>query len=266
MTRILQISDLHVMPDGVLFQGRVDTAAALNDMLAGITRLLPAIGPVERLVISGDLTETGCDAAYVRLNAVMAECPVPWLAIPGNHDRRDAMRGFAARAGWMPDHGPINWCEDLGTAALIGLDTLVEGHAHGALSDETLDWLRTTLRELRHHTVLVFMHHPPIKTGIAGMDAIGLERPERLEAVLREHDGPLQIACGHVHRMMVGHFAGRQVVISPGTSHAVGLDLRARGGLDFIPGHVGAILHVLEPEPQTLLISAEDFLNPIQFG
>lgn len=56
MTRILHISDLHIMPKGQLFHDTIDTATALKDMLSGLARLLPAIGPVERLVISGDLT------------------------------------------------------------------------------------------------------------------------------------------------------------------------------------------------------------------
>ncbi|TQE92861.1 MAG: phosphodiesterase, partial [Spiribacter salinus] len=73
MTRILQISDLHIMPEGQLFQDAIDTAAALRQMLSGLTGLLPAIGPVERLVISGDLTETGCKGAYDHLRDIMAE-------------------------------------------------------------------------------------------------------------------------------------------------------------------------------------------------
>ena len=75
MTRILQISDLHIMPEGRLFQDIIDTAAALRDMLSGLAGLLPVIGPVERQVISGELTETGCTRAYERLRALMADPP-----------------------------------------------------------------------------------------------------------------------------------------------------------------------------------------------
>jgi 3',5'-cyclic AMP phosphodiesterase CpdA len=259
MTRILQISDLHIMPDGQLFNGSIDTAAALRHMLAGLTGLLPVIGPVERLVISGDLTETGCRGAYDHLRAIMADAPLPWRAIPGNHDSREAMRAFAAQDDWMPDHGPINWRDDLEDVTLLGLDTLVEGATHGTLSDATLDWLEATLRDLRHRPVLIFMHHPPVDTGISAMDAIGLAPNPRVEGLLRDHDGPVQIACGHVHRMITGQFAGRPVTIAPGTSHAVGLDLRMDAGISFIPGHAGAILHDIGTACRTLLISYRDF-------
>lgn len=265
MTRVLQISDLHIMPEGQLFQGAIDTAAALQDMLSGLWGLLPAIGPVDRLVISGDLTETGCAKAYERLRAIMAEVPLSWCAIPGNHDSREAMRAFASTAPWMPDEGPINWREDLGDTTILGLDTLVEGAAHGALSDETLEWLRVTLVDLRHRPVLIFMHHPPFQTGILAMDAIGLKRHEQFETILFEHDGPVHIACGHVHRMMIGQVANRQVVIAPGTSHAVSLDLQSDAGFGFIPDHCGAILRDFAPEWRTFLISAGDFTIPTRF-
>jgi 3',5'-cyclic AMP phosphodiesterase CpdA len=78
-------------------------------MLAGLTGLLPVISPVEQLVISGDLTETGCKAAYDHLRAIMADAPLPWCAIPGNHDSREAMRAFATQYDGVPDDGPINW-------------------------------------------------------------------------------------------------------------------------------------------------------------
>ena len=266
MTRILQISDPHLMPDGALFQGRVDTAQALREMLSGLAGLLPAIGPVDRLVISGDLTETGCAEAYARFRAVMAECPLPWRVIPGNHDSRDGVRALAPDSPWMPAQGPINWRDDLADLTLVGIDTLVEGAAHGALGADTLDWVSATLTNLRDRRVLLFMHHPPCLTGIAGMDDIGLAGAAQVAEVIAAHDGPLQIASGHIHRMMIGRFAGRQVVIAPGTSHAVGLDLRGHAGLGFVTRHRGAMLHVFERDCQSILISPEDFVVPVPFS
>jgi hypothetical protein len=91
------------------------------------------------------------------------------------------------------------------------------------------------------------------------MDAIGLAPNPRFEGLLRDYDGPLQIACGHVHRTITGQFAGRPVTIAPGTSHAVGLDLGMDAGITFIPGHFGAVLHDIGATCRTLLISGEDF-------
>ena len=89
----------------------------------------------------------------------------------------------------------------------LGLDTLVEGTTHGSLSDATMEWLEDTQRDLRHRPVLIFMHHPPVRTGVSAMDAILLARNSRFKAALRKHDGQVQIAFGHVHRMMIGQVA-----------------------------------------------------------
>lgn len=266
MTKILQLSDPHIMPEGALFQDRVDTTEALRKMLSGLARLLPAIGPVDRLVISGDLTETGCAGAYARFRDIMAECPLPWRVIPGNHDSREGVRALVPDAQWMPRQGPINWREDLADLTLIGIDTLVEGAAHGALDAHSLDWLSATLTDLQGRQVLLFMHHPPCLTGITAMDDIGLTDRKQVAEVIAAFDGPLRIASGHIHRMMTGHFGGRQVVIAPGTSHAVGLDLRGQAGLGFIPGYCGAVLHVFERDCQSILISREDFADPVPFS
>lgn len=265
MTRILQISDPHILSESRLFQDTIDTAAALRDMLAWLSALLHRIAPVQRIVVTGDLTECGSAAAYRHFTSTMENCPLPWRAIPGNHDSREAMRAGLQDAPWMPAQGPINWREDLADVTILGLDTLVEGADHGALSLETLDWLRTALEDLADRPVLLIMHHPPIVTGIDAMDRIGLQDRARLEDVLSHHRGPLQIACGHVHRMMIGQFAGRQVAIAPGTSHAVGLNLHEHAEIGFVSGLSGAILHDVGSECRTQLVSPEDFVDPVHF-
>ena len=47
MTRIIQISDPHIVPNGQLAYGQVDTAAALASCVKTVNRLLPEIGPVD---------------------------------------------------------------------------------------------------------------------------------------------------------------------------------------------------------------------------
>ncbi len=44
MTRILKISYPYIMPQGALFQGRVDTAQALREMLRGWSGCSPLSG------------------------------------------------------------------------------------------------------------------------------------------------------------------------------------------------------------------------------
>ncbi|WP_332460297.1 metallophosphoesterase [Pseudophaeobacter flagellatus] len=98
------MSDPHIMPKGQLFQARIDTASALRRLLQGLGDLLPRIEPVAQIVVSGDLTETGCPAAYDHFVELMQDCPLPWRAIPGNHDNRAAMRARLPAQDWPRCH------------------------------------------------------------------------------------------------------------------------------------------------------------------
>ncbi len=61
MTRIIQISDPHIVPHGQLAYGQVDTAKALADCVETINRSLPEIGPVDMVIVAGDLTDFGTE-------------------------------------------------------------------------------------------------------------------------------------------------------------------------------------------------------------
>lgn len=241
--RILQITDTHIVPEGTLAYGAVDTGAALTCVVETVNRLLPQIGPVDFAVVTGDLTDHGTAPEFARFRALMEDLAVPWLAVPGNHDRRAPMRAAFAGTDWMPPEGPIRWTAMAGGMAVIGIDTLVEGAPHGALDVESLDWLRQALARVAPAPVLLALHHPPIRTGITLMDRQNLRDAEMLHAVLGAYPGPLRLICGHVHRSFTGDFGGLPVVICPGTSHAVTVDLRdaPQNTLHVEPG--GIMLH-----------------------
>jgi 3',5'-cyclic AMP phosphodiesterase CpdA len=113
------------------------------------------------------------------------------------------------------------------TVRLIGLDSLVEGRAHGHLGGDQLAWLDGQLKAAPDRPTLVFVHHPPFATGIAFMDAIGLTDGDALAAVIGKHSHVGLIACGHVHRMIVSRLGGVPVIVGPGVAHHVVFDLAA---------------------------------------
>ena len=86
MTRIIQISDPHIVPHGQLAYGQVDTAKALTDCVETINRSLPEIGPVDMVIVAGDLTDFGTKEEYQRFCTLMEPLDLPYRAIPGNHD------------------------------------------------------------------------------------------------------------------------------------------------------------------------------------
>lgn len=245
MTRILQLSDLHVVAEGARANGVVDTAAALSRAVATANDLVARTGPVDCVIVTGDLVDHGEPSEYAHLRRLLAPLASPLAVIPGNHDARDALRAAFADLPTMPASGPVNWRLTLGGLALIGLDSLVPGAPAGALSDETLAWLSAQIRELDGAPLVVGVHHPPFETGIPFMDRQGMTSPHRLAEVLRAHRGPCLVVSGHVHRTILATGGPVPMAIGPSPAHAVSLDPRADAAPSFVMEPGGMLLHEL---------------------
>jgi 3',5'-cyclic AMP phosphodiesterase CpdA len=265
MPRIIQISDPHIVPEGQLAYGQVDTATALANCVETINRFLPEIGPVDMAFVAGDVTDFGTEEEYKRFRDIMEPLAIPYRAIPGNHDNVEVMRRSFADQDWMPETGPINWTAELAGLTLIALDTNVHGKAHGDLSDASLDFLKAQLRAANGKPVIVATHHPPILTGIEKMDIQNLRDSDAFQTILSEYDGELRLVCGHIHRIIVAPFGNVICQIGPGVSHAVSMDLRvgAPNCLTKEPG--GFLLHEIRGGILTHSIPVGQYDGPYLF-
>jgi hypothetical protein len=70
---------------------------------------------------------------------------------------------------------------------------------------------------------MLVMHHPPISTGIAFMDAIQPPNFAGLEAILHDHPHVRLILCGHVHRNVDAVLAHARVAAAGSTAHQFSL-------------------------------------------
>ncbi|NMG41932.1 phosphodiesterase [Chelativorans sp. ZYF759] len=226
MSKIIQLSDPHIVPEGQLAYCVVDTATALVQAVATINRCLPLIGPVDLAIVTGDLTDFGTPAEYARFRRIMSSLDIPYRVVPGNHDLRENLRAGFAGESWMSATGGINWDIELADFAVIGLDTLVEGYHHGGLDPETLAFLRDRLARFNGKPVIVGLHHPPFTTGIHPMDLNNLRNGDHLRDILDAYRGEALLVCGHVHRGVTRMFGSSIGLIAPGTSHCVTLDQR----------------------------------------
>ncbi|MEM7499987.1 MAG: phosphodiesterase [Pseudomonadota bacterium] len=279
MTTIVQLSDTHITEPGRLAYGRVDTHAALARAVTHINALPDRIGPIDAVVLSGDLADRATAAEYDAFRALTAPLRPPLLAIPGNHDNRDLMRAcLAAGSGKgvlehnLTDDGPLNWSVAIGALRVIGLDTSVPGAAHGMLDDATLDWLEAELTAHSGTPALIFTHHPPFESGIGHMDRIGLRNATALLTRLAAHANVRLVASGHVHRMIVA--AGTPLcMMAPAPAHAVSLDQSAEAAATFTLEPGAVLIHRWAPaegQPfgrlQSQLSHIGDFEGPFPFS
>ena len=265
MTRIIQISDPHIVPYGQLAYGQVDTAKALADCVETIDRSLAEIGPVDMVIVTGDLTDFGTEEEYLRFRSLMEPLTVPYRAVPGNHDDVEVMRSCFSDQSWMPSQGPINWIEHFDGLAVIGLDSSVAGSAHGHLNDETLVFLSKILEAQNDNPTIVTMHHPPVATGIEKMDIQNLRESTQLERILSGYKGALRLTCGHIHRNIVAPFGNVICQIAPGVSHAVTMDLRAGAPNCLTKEPGGFLLHDIRDGIMTHHISIGNYPGPFLF-
>jgi 3',5'-cyclic AMP phosphodiesterase CpdA len=237
---IAQITDTHITRPGTLAYGKVDTAALLRRCVDALVALDPA---PELIVHTGDLVDHGHAEEYAHLRALLAPLKAPMLAIPGNHDAREAMRAAFAAEGYLPRQGHLQFALERGGLRIIGLDTLVPGQEGGELCGDRLAWLDEALCARPSMPTLVLMHHPPFATGIAHMDRIGLSGGGEFAAVMRRHPQVVAVLCGHVHRTMHARVGGRSALIGPSPAHQVALDLRPAAPSAFRLEPPGYLLH-----------------------
>ncbi len=224
---IAQLSDPHVGTGPDFLGGRLDTRAALREAVAHVGRLVPA---PDLVLLTGDLTEHGTAAEYAEVEAALAPLPMPVFAVPGNHDDPKLAREALPRCMPVAPDAPEGVCcyhVRQGGLHLVALDTVVPRRSHGALSTGQLDWLSRTLRACAGEPVLLFMHHPPLPTGIEAMDACSLlEGTEALAALLRQHGAVQGLLCGHLHRPVQMVFGGAPLHVAPSVAHQIRLELQ----------------------------------------
>jgi Icc protein len=217
-TLIAQLSDPHI---------RLDDEITHEALAAGVARVL-ALNPLPAAVIvTGDIANSGDPAEHALALELLSPLPMPVHRLAGNHDLFGERCRYAADA-----HG----------VRIVACDTSIAGRDDGTLE---LDWLAERLAEDRDTPTIVAMHHPPLETGMAWLDEIGLPAGDRaaLAGLLASAPNVKRVVAGHVHRVIQGTLGGCGVITCTSTN--------IQSGLDFI-----ATDTVLTREPPSILVHA----------
>ncbi len=175
---------------------------------------------VDRLIVTGDLTNLALESEYEHVRAVLRTVEVPVTVVPGNHDVYT--RGAERSARFEQYLGEFMEGDRIGDAAypfvqrlddnvaLIGLSTAVATlpmFATGSLGEGQLDRLATLLDHLgsEHCMRIVLIHHPVVsgvshaRHDLLDLDAFG--------AVIAKHGAEL-VLHGHEHSEILGSLVG----------------------------------------------------------
>jgi 3',5'-cyclic AMP phosphodiesterase CpdA len=214
---IAHISDFHIVPAPALCYGYSDTRAGLTRAVEALNVLSPH---PDLVLASGDLVDEPSAEAYATLRAILADLTVPLVLLPGNHDDCALLAEAFPEHDYLPQGGlPAHFVRDLGDIRLVAFDAVIPGKEYAAPTDEALDWLAETLATASGQPTMIAMHHPPIATGLAFMDAIQPPWAPRLAEILDANRQVRLIATGHVHRQIDGMVGHARVATAGSTGH-----------------------------------------------
>lgn len=207
MLRIAHLTDLHLPAHSDETVAGRHADHALESILSCALALNPDL-----LLLTGDLADGGEESAYLRLRQRLRSLKCPILAVPGNHDHPARMRQALGIHAWG-----VGRVVDLKGWRIMGLSSYWRGHAKGRLGIIQRRWLNQQLMQLPSRPTLLAIHHPPIATGSAWLDAMGLDDAWALKRLLRRHPQVRAVLFGHGHQALDLHQGGCRFLGTPST-------------------------------------------------
>jgi len=228
---LIHFTDTHIAADQPFLN--IDSYSKLRNAIAAVQAMETR---PDAVIISGDLTHNGNEAAYIRFKELVDEIEntfhVPVLMAMGNHDFRVPFRSIVLGIADSDENAPYYYSQMIGDVRVIVLDSKVPGKEIGFIDPEQLAWLAKELATPVAGGNIVVLHHPPLPNPIMPQDHV-LSNAAELGAILRGQ--PIHaILCGHIHFHSIGLFNG--ILCAAGTGVAFTLDPSATQGLRMLNG------------------------------
>ena len=203
---VFQFTDSHLSADPAACMRGVNT----TDSLKAVAALANSFAPPDAIVATGDLSQDGSKASYLRFREVVSQPNILLRWLPGNHDNAATMQGCSGA-----ETQPLR----LGNWHIITLDSQVLDAEQGALDAESLRQLEGQLAAVDAVSgyVLLCIHHNPLRTGAKWMDTIDLTNGAALLAMLNKHSSARALIHGHIHHKFERVVGNVQVLGTPST-------------------------------------------------
>ncbi len=241
--RIIQITDLHLGQAGEYTYG-IDVRANFIKILAEAKALSP-----ELIVLTGDFCfKEPQRSIYQWALPYVERLEIPFKVISGNHD--DPL--ILAQEFKQEHHlagKELYYQETWDQWPVLFLDTTT-----AQLSKTQMDWLEQALKEIQRDTI-IFMHHPPIPSGVPYMDKNhSFKTQEFISELLSKLPFRIHIFTGHYHVDKIINRGNISVYITPACFFQIN-----QYQVDFAPDHHLIGMRIIELEGDDLLSTVHYF-------
>lgn len=203
MKHFIQISDCHIDDNAQTME--VDSHINLAKVVDKIVTLQS-----DALLISGDLTHNGTPHSYKKLKEILTSIETDIFVIAGNHDDSN---NLASEFGAC-----LFDCITLGAWDIINIDSVQLGKTSGFVTKNALTTLDKQLQHSNAKYNLIVLHHPIVPMNSAWDDALSLENPQDLFAVLDKHPKIQAVLFGHAHESAEFDKNGLKIIACPSTA------------------------------------------------
>jgi Icc protein len=191
---ILQITDLHILPDSDQNFLGINTEHYFHAVLE---LAFAEHHYFDLILVTGDLAQDPCPSSYQRILNRLEATNTPCICLPGNHDNYGLMQQIF-------NTNKVSCCKQLllKNWQLICLNSQIPGAPGGRLSKQELLFLEDCLNGYPNHHALVSVHHHCLETKSPWMDTMMIENSEELLVLVNQYPQAKAITTGHIHQTM----------------------------------------------------------------
>jgi 3',5'-cyclic AMP phosphodiesterase CpdA len=207
--RIVHISDLYICEKDSDDPAAIVMIENLRKCIAHFNALEPA---PDLLLVTGNITSNGSIESAMHARELLDTLDFPYKLVCGpNDDRRTTLTVFDHACG-NEVGGVVSYMVEGFALRLIGLDSLGHNGTGGHICQKRLNWVNDRLAENMTQPTAIFMHHPPMKTGIAKIDEDGFNNAEYFGQLVAHYSHIKAIFCGHIN--FACHTGWNETVVS----------------------------------------------------
>jgi Icc protein len=253
--RIAHVSDFHLPANP---RKKLNGVLPHAHLAAAVEALKRQVPKPDLVVLGGDLFEEGDKASYDAVAETFRELQVPVHAVVGNHDSLATLKAssLAPQDPAYPGYGSF----DHHKLHFVLLNSSTTGKGFGRLDEEQLLWLSEDLSENRLKPVLIFLHHPPLDTGVGWLDKIRLLNADAFWEIVPPYSGNLLgVFAAHTHVQVTCTFRGVSAACCPAVSwqFAANADAAKAAIGDELPG-----FNLIDVEDRRLRLRTVRFAPP----